>query len=109
MPGPDKRQLAASVVNSRCDLDLALSANKRKYPLDAFQQFSAAVRAYAAATRREALIHRGVVNAVYDLCSSLQMERKAVPGRVLYEADRLECLLFSRYDPHFEGDEPPGL
>jgi hypothetical protein len=22
---------------------------------------------------------------------------------------RLECLLFSGYDPYFEGDEPPGL
>jgi hypothetical protein len=25
------------------------------------------------------------------------------------EASRLESLLFSGYDPHFEGDEPPGL
>jgi hypothetical protein len=26
-----------------------------------------------------------------------------VPGSILYEADRLECLIFLRYDPHFEG------
>src|ERR1039458_9740532 len=25
------------------------------------------------------------------------------------DAQRLECLLFSGYDPYFEGDEPPGL
>ena len=38
-----------------------------------------------------------------------EVERKRVPGKVLYEADRLECLFFAGYDPHFEGDEPPGL
>jgi hypothetical protein len=32
-----------------------------------------------------------------------------VPGRILSEADRLECLLFGGFDPHFEGNEPPGL
>jgi hypothetical protein len=30
-----------------------------------------------------------------------------VPGEVLAEAERLECLLFAGYDPHFEGDETP--
>jgi len=28
---------------------------------------------------------------------------------VLSEADRLECLFFGGFDPHFEGEEPPGL
>jgi hypothetical protein len=32
-----------------------------------------------------------------------------VPGRVLSEVDWLECLFFGGFDPHFEGDEPPGL
>jgi hypothetical protein len=41
------------------------------------------------------------------LTESLQLERKRVPGRVLYEADRLESC--SLLDTHFEGDEPPGL
>ena len=31
---------------------------------------------------------------------------KRIPGDVLFEADRLECLLFAGYDPSFEGDEP---
>jgi len=39
----------------------------------------------------------------------LAVERKRVPGDVLFEADRLECQLFAGYDPSFEGDEPPGL
>jgi hypothetical protein len=37
------------------------------------------------------------------------VERKRVPGDVLRDAERLEYLLFSGYDPHFERDEPPGL
>jgi len=32
------------------------------------------------------------------------VERKRVPGHVLCEAERLECLLFGEYDPHFEGE-----
>jgi hypothetical protein len=43
------------------------------------------------------------------LTQSLELERKRVPGEILYEADRLESLFFAGYDPHFEGDEPPGL
>ena len=30
-------------------------------------------------------------------------------GIVPSDAERLECLVFSEYDPHCEGDEPPGL
>ncbi len=39
----------------------------------------------------------------------LAAERKRLPEDVLFEAGRLECLLFLGYDPSFEGDEPPGL
>ena len=39
----------------------------------------------------------------------LQSKRNRVPNGVLVEAERLECLLFLGYDPHFDGDEPPGL
>jgi hypothetical protein len=50
-----------------------------------------------------------VPRTVHGLVDYLRVERKRVPGEVLFEADRLECLLFAGYDPHFEGDEPPGL
>ena len=49
------------------------------------------------------------VQAVNGLVENLRSERKRVPEEVLLEAERLECLLFSGYDPHFDGDEPPGL
>ena len=48
-------------------------------------------------------------NAINGLTEFLRLERKRVPGRILSEADRLECLFFGGFDPHFEGDEPPGL
>ena len=43
------------------------------------------------------------------LTKSLRMERKRVPSGILSEADRLECLFSSGFDPHIEGNEPPGL
>jgi hypothetical protein len=31
-----------------------------------------------------------------DLTENLRLERRRVPNRILYEADRLECLFFLR-------------
>ena len=59
--------------------------------------------------KSDALIHRNVVAAVHGLVDFLGAERKRVPDDVLRDAERLECLLFSGYDPYFVGDEPPGL
>ena len=39
----------------------------------------------------------------------LRLERKQVPGRILSEADRLECLFFGGFDSHFEGDGLPAF
>lgn len=61
------------------------------------------------ATGKDKMLHRNVVQAVNRLVEYLQGERKRVPNEVLLEAERLECLLFLGYDPHFDGDEPPGL
>jgi len=49
------------------------------------------------------------VQAVNGLREFLQVERKRIPGGILFEADRLECQLFAGYDPSFDGDEPSGL
>ena len=67
------------------------------------------MRQYIDATGKDAMLHRAVVCAVNGLVEYLQSERKRVPNGVLLEAERLECLLFQGYDPHFDGDEPPGL
>jgi hypothetical protein len=108
MKSSEKDRLAAQVESRWVDFQSALS-DQRKYPVQPFRAFFESVRRYAELTKSEPLIHRKVVVAVNGLTGFLQVERKRVPGQVLCDADRLECLLFSGHDPHFEGDEPPGL
>jgi len=108
MATSEKDRLAAEVENRAIDFKMALS-DKRRYPIEAFKAFWDAGRRYAELTRKDPLLHRKVASAINGLREYLEVERKRVPGSVLYDADRLESMLFSGYDPHFEGDEPPGL
>ena len=101
-------RMAKEVVELSISFKIALS-NKREYPMAEFKSFVAAAKHYVEALGKDPLIHREVVSAISGLREFLEIERKRVPGEVLYEADRLECLFFAGYDPHFEGDEPPGL
>lgn len=109
MPSPEKDRLAAEAMECWADLQDGLSSDKRKYPIQQFKAFWAVIKRYAELTRSDQLIHRSVAGAVNGLADFLEVERKRVPGHVLRDAERLECLLFSGYDPHFEEDEPPGL
>ena len=79
------------------------------FPTRQFQDLFTAVRAYVEATERDDMIHRPVAACVSGLREFLQVQGSRVPGEALFDADRLECMLFSGYDPKFEGDEPPGL
>ena len=97
-----------AVLDRWCSFQDALGV-KRRYPLQDFLSFADAARRYVEATRHDQLVRRDVANAINGLTEYLRLERNRVPGRVLYEADRLECLFFGGFDPHFEGDEPPGL
>ena len=108
MPSSEKDRLATEVEDRWGDFQDGLS-DKRRYPLQRFNAFVEAARRYAELARSDPLIHRKVVGAVNGLTSFLEVERKRVPQQVLWDAQRLESLLFSGYDPHFEGDEPPGL
>jgi hypothetical protein len=109
MRDPEKDRLALSVVERHSEFEEALAGNRRKYPTREFRLFSEAVRRYVEKTGSDEMMHRGVVGAVHGLVDYLQVGRKRVPSEVLAEAERLECLLFLGYDPHFEGDKPPGL
>jgi len=91
------------------DFQEGLTTNKQRYPIKQFKAFWVTAKRYAELTRSDPLIHRSVAGAVNGLADFLEAERKRVPGDVLRDADRPECLLFGGYDPHFEGDEPPGL
>ncbi len=108
MPKSEKDRLAAEVEERAIDFRMALS-DKRRYPVEAFKAFWDAGKRYAELTRNDPLLHRKVASAINGLREYLEVERKRVPGSVLADADRLESMLFSGYDPHFEGDEPPGL
>jgi len=108
MPKSEKDGLAKEVLDRWVSFQMALS-NKRKYPAAEFTAFATSARRYVQAVGRDPLIHREVVSAINDLVDFLSVERRRVPDAVIYEASRLESLFFSGYDPHFDGDEPPGL
>ena len=109
MPSSEKDRLATEVAKRWSDFEAALSKSKRTYPLQKFKAFWEAGRRYAELTRSDTLIHRSVVEVVHGLTDIVGLGRKVIPVQVPWDAQRLECLLFSGYDPHFEGEEPPGL
>jgi hypothetical protein len=104
----EKEKVAKQVAELRVAFDVALT-NRRKYPVREFQAFAQSVRRYIEITVGDPMIHKGVAQAVNGFREFLEVERKRIPGHILFEADRLECQLFAGYDPKFDGDEPPGL
>jgi hypothetical protein len=85
----EKDRAAQKVIDAKADFDMALS--KRKYPLDEFRVFVRAARRYIGLTAGDPLIHRKVAGEISGLADYLKLERKRVPGDVLYEADRLHA------------------
>ena len=108
MPISEKDRLAEEVEDRWADFQDGLS-NKRRYPVEQFRAFWDGGKRYAELAKNDPLIHRKVVAAINGLREFLEVERKRIPGTIIADADRLESLLFSGYDPYFEGDEPPGL
>ena len=109
MASGEKDRLASQVTERWADFQESLSSEKRRYPINEFKNFWTVAKRYAESTKSDALIHRAVAEGVNGLLAFLEAERKRVPADVLRDAERLECLLCSGYDPHFEGDEPPGF
>jgi hypothetical protein len=107
MAASEKDRIAREVADLRITFDIALS-NKRKYPVTEFKAFVQSAP-YIEITAGDPMIHKSVARAVNGLREFLEVERKRIPGDILFEADRLECQLFAGYDPKFDGDEPPGL
>lgn len=108
MATSEKDRIARQTADLRVTFDMALS-NKRKYPVAEFKAFVQSARRYIEITAGDPMIHKSVVRAVNGLREFLEVERKRIPGDILFEADRLECQLFAGYDPGFDSDEPPGL
>ena len=109
MPASEKDRFAAEVAKRYAAFEEALFGDKRKYPLQEFKAFWEAGRRYAELTKSDPLIHRTVVEVVNGLTDMVGVGRKRIQANVPWDAERLECLVFCGYDPHFEGDEPPGL
>jgi hypothetical protein len=106
---PEKDRLAAQVREHWAEFQVSLSSQKRTYPTRKFEVFWNAAKRYAELTKSDRLIHRAVAEAVNGLVDFLEVGRKRVPADVLLDAQRLECLFFSGYDPNFDGDEPPAF
>jgi hypothetical protein len=109
MPTSEKDRLAAEARDRWEDFQESLSSEKRRYPIQQFRAFWSTATRYADLTKSDSLIHKSLAAAVNGLVDFLSAERKRVPGEVLRDAERLECLIFRGYDPYFVGDEPPGL
>jgi lactoylglutathione lyase len=102
-----KARLAHSVAEARGILDVALQG--RRWPAQEFRLLRDAVLAYTKACAGDELIDRAVASSVSGLREYLEMKPGRVPANAVAMADRLETMLLSDYDPHFEGDEPPDL
>src|SRR5712691_8033552 len=107
MPKSEKDALAKKVIDRWVTFQMALS-DKQKYPAAEFMAFAKSARRYVQTIGRDALIHREAVNAVNGLVEFLSVERQRVPDEVASEADRLESLFFSGYDPHLRGRRAAG-
>ena len=73
MPRSEKDRLAAEVQERWIDLNMALS-DKRRYPIAEFKAFWEAGRRYGEMTKRDALMHRVVVEAVNGLTDFLSVD-----------------------------------
>jgi hypothetical protein len=92
MEKSEKDRLATRVVDLWRSFQLVLTESKRKYPVQQFFSFASGVRQYTELTRRDRLVRRDVAVVMNGLLESLELERKRVPGEILYEADRLLVL-----------------
>ncbi len=104
----ESERLANAVLDAHVDLEQA-PGDSRAFPRKQFDRFFKLVTRYVEEIGDSALVHRRVAGVLNGFTECLRLQRKRLPGDVLYQADRLECIFFSGYDPHFEGDEPPGL
>jgi len=87
MPDSEKDTAAEKVAERRATFNIALS-NKRKYPVQEFRAFVQAARRYIAMTKNGPMIHKSAARGVNGLRQYLVVERKRIPGNVLFEADR---------------------
>jgi hypothetical protein len=97
--------LAGKILDARAEFDTQLHGEKT-YPLKAFEELWLALNQYAAALGDSRSLNRAVAMAINGLREYLELESFHTPDEVLAKADRMEMILFTGYDPYFEGHEP---
>lgn len=100
-------RLAEQAVDSYCAFAETL-AGLGPYPQAQFYVFAEADRRYPASIEGSPLVHRNIVRVVNGLREYLAVERKRVQAGPCTRPIAWRQMFFSGYDPHFEGDEPPG-
>jgi hypothetical protein len=103
MSGSEKHR-----IGNRSALGFRTSARREpeRYPTREFTPFAAVLRQPADATREDETLPRcGQCGQRAGPVFAMRTQEGA-GASVLRQAERLECLLFGSYDPHFHGDEP---
>src|ERR1039457_712308 len=108
MSNADSDILAEEVKQAYVEFNMHLQ-EKGRFPINYFKTFFHAVVRYSDATKNEKMIHRSVASMVNGFREMLELISSRVPDKAIADADRLECIVFGGYDPHFSGDEPSGL
>lgn len=99
--------LATRLLAACAEFDTRLQENRGCFPDKEFGRLWQTVREYCAGMKGLGWLHREVAREISGLREYLQLEEFRTPGKALAMADRMECILFSDYDPYFRGEEPP--
>jgi hypothetical protein len=108
MHNANSDKLAEDVMNAHAEFEMHLH-EKGPFPMIYFRAFLEVAVRYIESMKKSPMIHRNVASAINGLREILELKSSRAPGQAISDVDRLECMLFSEYDPYFEGDEPPGL
>jgi hypothetical protein len=108
MHNTDSDKLAGEVMNAYAEFEMHLY-EKGPFPMIYYRAFFEVAVRYVESIKNSPMVHRNVASAINGLRDILELRSSYAPGQAISDADRLECMLFSEYDPYFEGDEPPGL
>ncbi len=108
MHNTDSNKLAEDVMNAYAEFETYFHG-KGPFPMLYFKAFFETVVRYTESIKNSPMIHRKVASAVNGFREMLELKASYAPGQAISDADRLECMLFSEYDPYFEANEPPGL
>ena len=108
MLNSEKDRLAAETMERWRDFEHGCRP-KKKFPIREFRAFWSVAKRYAELTRSDKAIRRDLATAVHELTTVYGWASKTPENEAIADIQRLECLVFHGYDPHFDGDEPPEL